>query len=362
MRIIPTSLVLLTVAAAPARADEAPPPPFEVASVPAAATVLHVPPIESRPDQPLELVAVIDGPWREREIVARWRNRDAVAWTETPFQQSSAGGWYATIPADAVGKHGIDYYIVGRGKPGETLHFASETAPHTVAVVPSAIEQLADTDRARAGGRTEIVSFDIDTQDFGNRFDSGTSRKRDRYLRTEVKWTHRMFRALYATSFGFGAIEGITPADATPVSLEELTQARYGFGEVRLRVHPAVFLDARLALGISHEGFIPGAAASVIVGRPWGSNISFGGELLSDMGASGFVRLQWDTAPPLLMGASIIRTDLPGANLPDSPGVLIRYDLSYRMAGRFTTRAALSLGARDGSAHLGGGLGAGYEF
>jgi hypothetical protein len=60
------------------------------------------------------------------------------------------------------------------------------------------------------------------------------------------------------------------------------------------------------------------------------------------------------------MGASVIRTNLPGATLTD--GALIAYDVAYTLADRFTVRAAISLGARDGTPHLGGGLGAGYEF
>ena len=65
--------------------------------------------------------------------------------------------------------------------------------------------------------------------------------------------------------------------------------------------------------------------------------------------------------PPLLMGASIVRTDLPGA-LVDAAGLYIAYDVAYRLDPRFTVRAQLSYGARDGTAHLGGGLGTAVAF
>ncbi len=342
MRAIVISILLCS---APALAGEEP-------AAPTRAAVLHVPPLEAEAEEPLELVAVIDGAWLEPELVARWRSRGGAAWHDALFERSSAGGWYATIPPDGVGRAGVEYFIVD--------HFASEDHPHVVPVVPSRIDQLAEQDLARAHRRTEEVGFDLSGHDFGNRYDSDDARHRDRFLRAEVRWTHRMFRKLYATTFGFGAIEGVTPASSAPDADEESTQARYGYGEVRVRAHPAVFLDARVSLGISHDGFAPGIGGAVTLGRPWGTSVSVGADTMLDMGPSGYVRLQWDTAPPLLMGASIVRTDLPGANLTN--GVLVRYDVSYRVRDRVTTRASISYGARDGSAHFGGGLGAGYEF
>jgi hypothetical protein len=61
------------------------------------------------------------------------------------------------------------------------------------------------------------------------------------------------------------------------------------------------------------------------------------------------------------MGASIVRTDLPGA-IVDSAGLYIAYDVAYRIADRVALRAQLSYGARDGSSHLGGGFGSAVDF
>jgi len=73
------------------------------------------------------------------------------------------------------------------------------------------------------------------------------------------------------------------------------------------------------------------------------------------------VRLQWDTAPPVLMGASVVRTDLPGAVLSRF-GVYLAYDVSYRITPRVTIKGQVSYGPRDGSAHVGGGLGTALAF
>jgi hypothetical protein len=319
------------------------------------ARVLHVPPLEAEANRPVELVAAIDGAWREDGLVARWRRRGDTAWTDAPFRRSSAGGWYATIPGEGVGRTGVEYFIAG----AERTHFASAGSPHVVAVVPDQVEQLADGDRRRHRGRADAISVDVDGHQFGNRFEEDDG-PRDQYLRAEARWTHHFFRHLYATSFGFGAIEGVTPEASALDAMELSHRARYGFGEVRARLRPSIFVDGRLALGISHDGFIGGAGAAVTLGRPWSTSVSAGAEYLGDLGPSAFIRLQWDTAPPFLMGASIVRTDLPGAVLDD--GVMVRYDLSMRLADRLTTRAAISVGARDGAPHLGGGLGMGYAF
>jgi hypothetical protein len=61
------------------------------------------------------------------------------------------------------------------------------------------------------------------------------------------------------------------------------------------------------------------------------------------------------------MGASVVRTDLPGVEV-DVAGLYVAYDVAYRIADRFTLRAQLSYGARDGAAHVGGGLGTAVAF
>jgi len=67
--------------------------------------------------------------------------------------------------------------------------------------------------------------------------------------------------------------------------------------------HPSIFVDARASLGVSRAGFDQGLRGQVTFGKPWRSCVQVGAEALGDVGASGWVRLQWDTAPPFLMGA-----------------------------------------------------------
>ncbi|HUS30592.1 MAG TPA: hypothetical protein VMZ53_18915 [Kofleriaceae bacterium] len=338
--------LLLLLLAAPAHADPV-----------AHSLVVHVAPTSTTEGQPVELEAMIDAPFAET-LVVHWRPIGTQAWQEGTFERSSAGGWFASIPTAT--SPGVEYYIQGKDASGATIdHFASEKSPHVVRVDPALFDRLEDLDRERLRGRLDEVSFDVIAHNFGNRYEL-----KDWFIRSELTYTHKFLRQLHEAGFGFGSITGRTPVISDfPVEggMSELTGMRYGFGQVRMRLHPSVFIDGRIGLGVSHVEFQGSGAAALTFGKPWRSCVTVGGEYIGDLGGSAFVRLQWDTAPPLLMGASIMRTDLPGAKI-DPSGLYIAYDVSYRIEQRFTVKAQLSYGARDGAAHVGGGVGTAVAF
>lgn len=318
--------------------------------------VIHVAPASTPANQPIELEAMIDAPFAEA-LTARWRAIGDPTWQDVTFERSSAGGWYASLPA--ARPPGLEYYIRGTDTNGaEVTHFASAQQPHVVRVDPTLFDRLEEIDRERLANHQDEIALDANGHNFGNRYDIP-----DYYYRGELTYTHRLFRQLHHIAFGFGSIQGRTPANDDTMDEREYENhgLRYGFGEIRVRAHPSVFLDLRVALGVSQRGFDQGARGQITFGKPWRSSVTVGGEAMGDMGPSGWVRLQWDTAPPVLMGASIVRTNLPGA-IVSAAGLFIGYDIAYRIAQRFTLKAQLSYGARDGAAHLGGGLGTAIEF
>ena len=349
------SLLLLALLATPALADD-PPAPVPQTIAPRS-LVVHVAPLVADTKKPIELVAQIDAPFAEA-LSARWRKIGETEWKDVTFDRSSAGGWYAELPAS--GPPGIEYYIRGRDTAGaEVAHFASEQAPHVVRVVPSLYDRLEVLDRDRLRDRKNELALDVTGHNFGNRYGL-----QDRFLRTELAYTRRLLRELHSVTFGFGSISGTTPVDSAPImqgGSDTGHSLRYGFGGVRLRAHESIFVDGRASLGASHDGFDGGVSAALTFGKPWRSCVTVGGEFLGDLGPSGWVRLQWDTAPPLLMAASIVRTDLPGSDI-NKAGLYIAYDVAYRVADRFAMRAQLSYGARDGASNFGGGLGSSVDF
>ena len=361
-RALRASLLGLALLGGVARAAPATPPPDPAAPAPpeARSLVIHVAPASTPSGAPVELEAMIDAPFAET-LTARWRAIGSVEWQDATFERSSAGGWFASLPPAHA--PGLEYYIRGQDRSGaEVAHFASAQTPHVVRVDPTLYERLEELDRARLGDRVDEISLEVIGHNFGNRYDTAAREVPDRFLRGELTYTHRLLRQLHHVAFGFGTIAGKTPVYGAQMDRTSVVHGlRYGFGEVRLRAHPSLFVDLRVALGVSHEGFDQGVRGAVTFGKPWRSSVTVGGELIGDLGPTAWVRLQWDTAPPLLMGASIVRTDLPGA-LVSAAGLYIAYDVAYRIADRLTLRAQLSYGARDGEASLGGGLGTAVAF
>jgi hypothetical protein len=336
-----------------------PPPPPKPVDVDGAAraTVLHVPIAEATPNQPVEIIATIDGAWAEPTLLARYRTGAGDGqWHDAPFQQSSAGGWFATIPAQAIQPPGAEYYIIGATDKGEVAHFASADAPQPIRIEPTIVDRLEQLDDTRLGGSRESVALDIDGHDFGNRYN-----RIDAFLRAELRWTHRVSRTLHSVGFGFGSIWGKTPSNDGIAAMEQVALGRYGIAEIRTRPHPSVFVDGKLMLGVSDEGFLRGFGTAVTFGKPWRSNVSVGADMMDDLGPSAYVRLQWDTATPVLMGASIVRTDLPDAQV-SSNGLYIKYDLAYRVYPALTVRGGVSYGSRDGAGRFGGAVGVQTDF
>lgn len=345
-----TTLAILIVLARVARAQDAPEPP----APPPHALVVHVAPTEIDAGAPIELEAMIDAPFAEA-LAVRWRQVGDGTWHDARFERSSAGAWFATLPPPAP--PGVEYYIHGKDRAGGDVdHFASEHAPHLVRVAPSLYDRLEALDRRRLEGRDNEVTFDVVGQDFGNRYGL-----LDRFVRTELVYTHRFLRLLDEAGFGFGTIDGHTPDSVGSGAMDLGRGLRYGFGQVRLRVHPSLFLDGRIGLGVYQSGFEQNIRGAITFGKPWRSSVQLGGEYLGGLGPTVWVRLQWDTAPPVLMGASVVRTDLPGSVLARI-GVYLAYDAAYRVADRISLKAQISVGARDGSAHWGGGLGTAVDF
>src|SRR5687767_6509274 len=102
-------LIIALLIATPAFADD-PKPTAAPRSL-----VVHVAPLVAENKKPIELVAQIDQPFAEA-LSARWRRIGETEWKDITFDRSSAGGWYAELPAS--GPPGIEYYIRGKDTAG----------------------------------------------------------------------------------------------------------------------------------------------------------------------------------------------------------------------------------------------------
>ena len=344
MRTLLTTLALF-VLATPAIADER-------------AHVHLVPPAEAPPGQDLTLVAIVDDAWRSPALRVLYRTTGQFGWAMTELGRSSAGGYYATIPADVVRAPGVEYYVEG--------HVASAAHPLRVRVEPASSDRWIAAETRRLGGQRSVISLAVEAQDFGAYHRPRSARLaeatiEDRYVRGELAWTHRLVSTLYAFQLGYGFLQGTTASERSPDAVDLDRQARYGFGGVRVRLHPSAWVDVRTIMGFSHDGFIFGGGGALTLGRPWRSSVTLGAEAVQDLGPRAWLRLQWDTVPPLLLGATVSVTDVPDAGTKD--GSAVAFDATYPITPRISVSANVSYAARD---HFQGGFGAGlgtaFEF
>jgi hypothetical protein len=323
------------------------------ADSPDAALVRHLPPSEALAGSELRLVAVIDDAWVENGLIARYR------WVGTggdyqsaPFRRSSAGGYYAVIPAAAVKRPGLAYYI--EGARAAHPHFGSPDDPHVVRVEREE-SAWAEQELHRLGNRRYSLRVDTHYQDFGG--SNGT----DRYARGEIDWTYRLVTGLYSINLKFGFLEGDTPTGTGPDDVIERRGYRYGYGGMRFRVRDSVWLDGRATIGMSDNGFAPGGGAQLILGDDWRTCVKLGAELSKALSYRAWITLQWDTVPGVLMSATAATTDEPRAEI--DAGSYVLYEVRYPASDTLSLIGKLSYGARGNRpGGLGGGLGTELTF
>ena len=336
------SIALISIALAPALAS--------AADAPGAALVRHVPPSEATAGAELRLIAVIDDAWVERGLVARYRwIGSSGEYASAPFRRSSAGGFYAVIPAAAVKRPGLAYYI--EGAQAARPHFASPGEPHVVRVEREPKSAWVEQELHRLDGRRYSVRVDTHLQDFGG--DSGD----DRLFRGELDWTYRLIGALYSIHLGFGAVEAKTPVEMGT----DRRGYRYGYGGLRFRLYDSVWLDGRALIGMSDVGFSPGGGAQLILGDDWRTCVKLGGEISEALSYRAWITLQWDTVPGFLMSATATTTDEPRAEFDTGAAVL--YEIRYPLSPAVTIGGKLSYSSRGNRpGGFGGGLGTELNF
>lgn len=353
MRTAILSALVVSLAAPLAHAQEPAVAAADAEQRPVAATLTHVPPSEAAGGEPLRLVAVITDGWVEDGLVAHYRHPGASEYRAAPFQRSTAGGYHATIPADAVRRPGVEYYVAGAR--GDRAHFASAAAPHLVRVEPDPGDRWIEVERRRLAGRVHGVSTRVWSRDFGDTHGA------DRFVRGELEWTHRLVRSLYSISLGYGFVEGETPTGTMDAAVVAERGARWGYGGVRLRLGDAGWLDGKAILGFGQEGFLAGVGGELILGDDWRTAVMVGGEVMSELSYRAWISLQWDTVPPFLMKATAGTTDQPDSGI--DAGSYVDLEIAYPLTRSWTVAGTLSFAARGNRpGGPGAGLAASYDF
>ena len=333
--------------------------------------VRHVPPAQAAPDAPLELVVDVGEAW-EATLEVRYRPVDTGAWDRATFARRDQEQYVAMIPAQSVQPPGLEYFLVSVGQATYT-HFASPERPHLVNVFRSAGEVRRARHLARHGGHRAQVRVAGEYVDYGSRDIAGKVIP-DRYYRVDAAVGYRVLSfPLRTLRFGYTHLIGETPTgslgddgmcqpgDPVDVCSVEAGLKGGGWFELEFVLRDGLEIDTRGMVMATQEGFNVGGRAEVRIGDSQGSHIGLGGELIADVGFSGFFRLGWGTVPGFPMAATVEVTDFPAPHRATS--VRLFYDVARSLPGGFRFGARVGYQARD--QQIGGataGLNAIFDF
>lgn len=357
-RLFTLALVATALAAPPALAD--------------APRLHHVPVAELPPGSIALIAATIDHGWDGR-VELRYRTLGDAEWHAAVFDRVDGDRYVATLPASAARPPGLEYFIASPGH----AHFASAEAPHRVYVFEDPDAALRARELARADGRRARVRLAAELVDFGTRTITDTRtgaehRVSDRYYRLDADFSYRVLRfPLRALRFGFTRLIGTTPvtgrgdgpcAERAADPCERAAGFRAGgWAELRWRVTDVVGLDTRALIQATPSGFGFGGRAELRFGDDFGSHVALGGEAISEVGTTAYVRLGWDTVPRLPMAATIELSDYPSSHR--DPAVRLLYDLSYDTGIGLRVGGRVGYQARDeGIGGATGGVHASLDF
>jgi hypothetical protein len=302
-----------------------------------ASVFLHVPPGSVPEGRPLRIAGRMP---RDARVVVSWRaagaREVAPAWNQAEPLRTESGEFVVELAASRIAPPGIEYFITADGQPV----FASPELPYFVTVVADDETILARSALRANGGLRSRARVATEWVDFGSRGDFS-----DHYWRAEGDYSYSLYRAVYRIRMGGGVLRGDTFVD----NMAESAGLDYGFAEIRWRLSESVFLDTRGMLGADNNGFQPGGAVALLLGKPEGVYVALGGDVEGRVGSQGYLSLHWDTIPTVPMSATVALSDFPSQDRPT--GVRLLVDASH-VFGAVEVVATAGYQARD--IHVGG--------
>lgn len=326
--------------AAPVALAAAPSPAVVAAEAPSnrepQVYVAHAPVSETESGA-LSLWFAVEPSDRVEAVIVRWRARTPDAQVHEAVVGRTTQSWAVDVHDEEIAPPGIAYWVVRRDPgPGEAASrehavFASEAAPHPVAVFEGEVSAYERRALALRGGRRYRAGASFEYVSLGQRdLPPGIAGPRAAsYWRSSVNFGYSFFGVVDAIRFELGALRGeqeLVGSDAARTT--DALGFNWGSGELLFRLHELVRVRSRLVFGVSQSGFELGGALALVVGEPEGTGLEVGFEGVTGLGVTGRLRLGWATVPRVPMGATIELTNFPTG---DAAGVRLLFDAGYEL-------------------------------
>jgi hypothetical protein len=290
----------------------------------------------------------LSGPTPKAAMV-HWREKGAPTFRTVHLEPEPYGHLRAQLPVSPAPLPGVEYYVEAVLPSGATLAAAGRaTAPQHIEVVkPPKDERLDLHDRSRVRLSNEYVDF--------NRFKGN-----DVYNLFEADFLYRVHTVVHAVRVGFGSYRGV----GTPKSLLDSGEPgspvgyTYGFGELELRLHPALALLLKGSAGVTQQGLSGGVDVGVRLGSETGTSLLIRGARVANIGQRASLELAWDSVRDWPMSAEVVVTNEP---IGEDLGVRLIYTAGRRVTSWLDLSGRVSYQLRDIN-HSGLGLGLGTTF
>jgi len=339
-------------------AVQKPPSQPQTASAPNAGanvpTLQHAPPAIANTGDDFVLHAALTHSELVRAAVLSYRV-ESVATKEIMFQRSSADDYVAVVPESDLRGETLQYWITLQLVDGSTVAvFDSEKSPHRVQIVPTATDLNEQALLARVGGRRNVFAATGEYVDFGHSEATATSSAgntqtqsiRDRYYRLEAAYTYRPLRLVSEFTLRVGLVRGNSPVSTQATDAAGNAVANpYDVGlnyvapTVRFRLADIVYADGTLLTSVTQDGYSTGAGGALLLGDPYGTNLTLGFETIQVFGTRLYTRTDIAVHPRVRITPIIEVTNMPHAS-----------NFGVRLLGETTVRVApgVRIGVRGG--------------
>jgi hypothetical protein len=360
-------------ASAPSPAS-APAAPATPAASPPGPRLHHAPISVAKPHEALTIEATIDYPHLIRYAGVVYKSPAGEA-RAVPFQRGPDARYIAVIPADDVAPPQVRYTIeIERIDGTRVAVFASRADMHSVQVIEDRmdarerllLERLGKR-RSVASATGEFVQFGVSRGEVGicpqNQPECDDSQRivpqvDEHFWRVELSYTYRPLRTVAQFSLRGGVVRGQSLVGNTLNPDEYKVGLNYGAPSVRFRLADAWHAEAEFLTSISEDGFAVGLGSSLIIGDPYGSNITLGFETVglnsnSYFGSRFYSRMDIAATDRFMISPIIEVTDMPHS---EHFGVRLLGEAAFVIGGGFSVAARGGYQAREAAS---GGVGLG---